>query len=151
MLVKRHGCNHQTCSTLLQYGWWRKWMRFQFELFLAVDWILLSSFCFMWLVFVFLLHLSKKSVFLCLPLLCRCYCHAGDIERGLQTFENHLRQDRSVPAELFVVSFGHTVSIPNLVVQWISTLLAVVWLVWVCKNFIILSNFYLFSCLASNI
>ncbi|KAG4911985.1 hypothetical protein JHK82_052572 [Glycine max] len=32
----------------------------------------------------------------------RCYCHAGDIERGLQNFENHLRQDRSVPAELFV-------------------------------------------------
>ncbi|KAG5029065.1 hypothetical protein JHK87_012579 [Glycine soja] len=32
----------------------------------------------------------------------RCYCHAGDIERGLQTFENHLRLDRPVASELFV-------------------------------------------------
>jgi len=48
--------------------------------------------------------LLKKLVYVCLPLFCRCYCHAGDIDRGLQTFENHINEGRPIAAELFVVS-----------------------------------------------
>ncbi|KAK7364838.1 hypothetical protein VNO80_13582 [Phaseolus coccineus] len=32
----------------------------------------------------------------------RCYCHAGDIDRGLQAFENHINEGRPIAAELFV-------------------------------------------------
>ncbi|TKY46484.1 Pentatricopeptide repeat-containing protein mitochondrial [Spatholobus suberectus] len=32
----------------------------------------------------------------------RCYCHAGDIDRGLQTFENHINAGGPIAAELFV-------------------------------------------------
>ncbi|KAK7381051.1 hypothetical protein VNO78_33575 [Psophocarpus tetragonolobus] len=31
----------------------------------------------------------------------RCYCHAGHIDRGLQTFENHLKEGWPISAELF--------------------------------------------------
>ncbi|ESW23592.1 hypothetical protein PHAVU_004G060400 [Phaseolus vulgaris] len=32
----------------------------------------------------------------------RCYCHAGDIDRGLQAFDNHINEGRPSAAELFV-------------------------------------------------
>ncbi|KAL2335248.1 hypothetical protein Fmac_016461 [Flemingia macrophylla] len=32
----------------------------------------------------------------------RCYCHAGDIERGLQTFENHINAGGAIAAELYM-------------------------------------------------
>lgn len=32
----------------------------------------------------------------------RCYCQAGDIERGLQTFENHINAGGAIAAELYV-------------------------------------------------
>ncbi|XP_027922490.1 pentatricopeptide repeat-containing protein At4g35850, mitochondrial [Vigna unguiculata] len=32
----------------------------------------------------------------------RCYCHAGDIDLALQTFETHINEGRPIAAELFV-------------------------------------------------
>ncbi|XP_014497575.1 pentatricopeptide repeat-containing protein At4g35850, mitochondrial [Vigna radiata var. radiata] len=32
----------------------------------------------------------------------RCYCHAGEIDLALQTFENHINEGRVIAAELFV-------------------------------------------------
>ncbi|WVZ13699.1 hypothetical protein V8G54_011265 [Vigna mungo] len=32
----------------------------------------------------------------------RCYCHAGEIDLALQTFENHINEGRVITAELFV-------------------------------------------------
>lgn len=61
------------------------------------------------LMFQFLLFLLsviyKFQFYFWLPLLCRCYCHAGEIDRGLQFFEDFLALGKGNAAEIYVVSF----------------------------------------------
>ncbi|CAJ1947502.1 unnamed protein product, partial [Sphenostylis stenocarpa] len=44
----------------------------------------------------------------------RCYCNAGDIDRGLQTFENHINEGRPIATELFVVSLHLRDAVSNM-------------------------------------
>lgn len=37
--------------------------------------------------------------------LCRCYLHAGDIDRGQKFFEDYMKSNRPPMIELYVVSF----------------------------------------------
>jgi len=47
----------------------------------------------------------KFQFYFWLPLLCRCYCHAGEIDRGLQVFEDFLALGKGNATEIYVVSF----------------------------------------------
>lgn len=75
--------------------------------------------------------------YLWLPILYRCYLSAGDIDRGLQTFEDYMNAGRLPAVELYVVSLAGgqflEVQTPNqsLLLQQMFTCVILCPLLWV--------------------